>query len=1089
MAYKNIYYIINKTRGIMKMYNKDRIQFTISNIFFLFTLSSLISLSVLADDSPFVRYPALNSNGSKIAFSFQGDIWTAPTTGGKATRITVHNAYDGYPYWNNDDSQIAFSSNRFGNYDLFLIQAEGGIPKRLTFHSADDILTDFTNDNELLFTTDRLFLPFDWDYELASVSVKGGTPQRLLDTEGEMPVKSPNGKLIAFVKGWGRIQREEYKGSADFEIWIYNTETKTYNQITNNKTHDIYPRWANDNTLYFISSRTGKYNIHKVKISPEGNPEGSVEQITNFKHFGPRYFNISNDASKIVMTRGTDIYLLNLSTNNINKIDIIISSDYKLDPTVQKIFDGNISRYKISPNGKYSALVIRGDIFITPNNIKNNFTINLTKHPYRDESVAWVNDTTLIFSSDRDGQYDFFSIISSNKNERNLFKSLKHKTIQRTNSAEDESSPTVSLDGRKSVTPIISPDGKKIIYHLGAGKLIVADISSNGKISNKKTLLDGWAVPEGVTWSPNSRWIAYSINNLYFNEEVFILPIDKNHEPINISMHPRGDYSPIWSPDGSKLAFISQRSNTDNDIWIAWLNKADWEKRDEDFGEKQKGSPIQIDIENIHERLVRVTSMQGDEKNILFAKDGKTIFFTAQKLTEKKDDIFSVKYNGTEVKALTSGGINPNSLSMDKDGEFIYFLKNGKLARFNLKNGKEEEIPIKAKMKINFAQEREQIFEESWRAMLNCFYDPNFHNHDWNAIKEIYKPLCMKASTQKDFQDIYNMMLGEINASHLGIKYVGNTFKPQKEKTGFLGTEFVNTDKGLKIIHIVPDSPANKKQSMLKVGDIITKVNETKLTDKTNIYSLLTNTINEKILLTTIRNGNKKEIIIEATDNLKKQLYNEWVNQKRKLVDKWSNGKLGYLHIQEMGWESFERFEREFTAVASGKKAIIIDVRFNGGGWTTDYLLTVLTYKQHAYTIPRGAAHNLEKEKTKFRDYYPIGQRLPYAAWTKPSIALCNQNSYSNAEIFSHAYKNLEIGKLVGVPTFGAVISTGPKYLLDGSLIKVPTRGWYAKIDDEDMDFLPAIPDIIVENPPNEKIEENDIQLKRAVDELLNEIQ
>ena len=283
-------------------------------------------------------------------------------------------------------------------------------------------------------------------------------------------------------------------------------------------------------------------------------------------------------------------------------------------------------------------------------------------------------------------------------------------------------------------------------------------------------------------------------------------------------------------------------------------------------------------------------------------------------------------------------------------------------------------------------------------------------------------------------------------------------------------------------------SPADREQSKLLVGDVITSVNGIEIEKETNFYSLFANTADEKVLLNVKRNSDELEIIIRPTTSLETQLYDEWVENNRKLVDKWSNGKIGYLHIQEMGMESFERFEREFTAVGSGKDAIVIDVRFNGGGWTTDYLMTILNYKQHAYTIPRGAAKNLEKEKKDFRNFYPIGERLPYAAWMKPSIAICNQNSYSNAEIFSHAYKNLGIGKLVGVPTFGAVISTGSKTLIDGSTVRMPSRGWFAKVNDSNMDFVPAVPDIIVKNAPDAKTTGSDAQLNRAVEELLKQI-
>ena len=208
----------------------------------------------------------------------------------------------------------------------------------------------------------------------------------------------------------------------------------------------------------------------------------------------------------------------------------------------------------------------------------------------------------------------------------------------------------------------------------------------------------------------------------------------------------------------------------------------------------------------------------------------------------------------------------------------------------------------------------------------------------------------------------------------------------------------------------------------------------------------------------------------------------------KKLTDQYSNGKLGYIHIQSMNWPSFERFERELTAAGDGKEGILIDVRYNGGGWTNDMLMAVLNVRQHAYTIPRGAAKSLPDENGRFKNFYPYGERLPLAAWTKPSIALCNESSYSNAEIFSHAFKHLGHGKLVGTPTFGAVISTGSQGLIDGSAVRMPFRGWYVKATGENMENGPAVPDFIVENAPDSKAKGEDEQLKKAVEVLLGEI-
>ncbi len=1057
---------------------------------FLF-VAFFFTISLFAQQSPFVRFPSLNSNGTKIAFTYQGDIWVTSINGGKAERLTIHEATEINPLWSSDDQLIAFSSNRFGNNDIFTIPAEGGVPKRLTYHSAADILNDFTRDGKLLFTTSRNFKHVEWDHEFGVVSSNGGTPELLLETMGEMPSQSPDGKFIAFVNGWGRVTREAYKGSANNDIWIHNTQNKIYTKLTDFDGHDNYPKWADSRTLVYISAKSGRYNLYTIKIDNDGNKIGSETQITNFTDDGIRYFNISVDGSTIVFEKQTDIYTLNLANKSFKKVNIDISADYRFDPLQTKTYSDKMTEYQVSPNGKYSAFVVRGEIFISENDKDKNRTVNLTNNPYRDQQVVWLNDSTLIFSSDRNGQYDLFLITSDDKKESNLFKTLKHKTIRLTDSAMEET------------LPVVSPDGSKILYLIGNGKLVSANIDKVGNLTNQITLLDGWATPQNINWSPDSKWIAYASEDLNFNGEIFIQPIDNSISPINVSMHPRTDSHPVWSKDGSKLAFVSQRNNNNQDVWFAWLRKEDWEKTKTDWDEFEKPEtdkkkkdntdstkvlPIRIDAENIYERLVQVTNFAGDEGNIEFSKDGEIIYFSANSPTEKGSDIFSIKWDGKEIKSITKDGASPSDVSIDKESKFLYYASKGKLNRINLKDDKKESLTFSAKMEINFEIEKEQKFEEAWRALNDGFYDPNFHGNDWAELKNIYKPWCLAASTDDDFQDMFNFMLGQLNASHMGLRTSEERENLQKEITGLLGCSVTPLENGVKVTHLIQNTPSSKENSKLEIGDIIKSVNGVNITSKVNFYSLFKNTSDEKLLLLVSRNGKDHEIIIRPVSKLTDQLYDEWVENNRKLVDTYSKGKLGYLHIQAMGWESFERFEREFTAKGYGKDGIVIDVRYNGGGWTTDFLMTVLNYKQHAYTIPRGAANDLNAEKEKFVEFYPFGERLPYSAWTKPSIALCNQNSYSNAEIFSHAYKNLGIGKLVGVPTFGAVISTGSKTLIDGSTVRMPFRGWFVKADNSNMDFVGAVPDIIVNNNPDSKAKGEDPQLQRAVEELLKEV-
>jgi len=541
----------------------------------IFFFSILLSLNIFAqNNSPFVRYPALNSNGAQIAFSFQGDIWLVPSTGGNATRLTIHEAYDGISKWSPDDKMIAFSSNRYGNNDIFTIPSSGGNPNRLTYFSGNDGLSDWTANGNLLFETARSYREIEWDNEIYTVSAKGGTPVRFLDALGYMPTMSPDGRFVAFVKGACRLSREDYKGPANKDIWLFDIKTKKYSKITSFEGQDFYPQWGDAGTIYYISAQSGKYNVFRLKINGEGITNGMPEQITKFTDDGVRYFSISRDGNFLAMERQTDIYFMKLNGGTPRKVNIHVADDYRFDPVVYKNFSSDASEYAVSPNNKYTALVIRGELFVTENSKDKSLTVDLSKNPYRDMNVAWLSDTTLIFTSDREGQFDLYLLRSADKNESNIFKSLKHETIRLTKTDEDESDP------------VISPDGKKIAYIRGNGELITATISADGKMSDEKELLKGWATPSGIAWSPDSKWLAYSLPDLEFNDEIYIQAADNSKKPVDISMHPRGDYSPVWSMNGKKLGFISNRNNGDDDIWFVWLTKKDWGKNQTGLGRR-----------------------------------------------------------------------------------------------------------------------------------------------------------------------------------------------------------------------------------------------------------------------------------------------------------------------------------------------------------------------------------------------------------------------------------------------------------------------------------------------------------------------
>jgi C-terminal processing protease CtpA/Prc len=826
-----------------------------------------------------------------------------------------------------------------------------------------------------------------------------------------------------------------------------------------------------------------------------------------------------------VYQAGDEVVSFDVRKKRKKTLDINVTGDFRFDPNVARKTTNGINQYAVSPDGKLSAYTMRGDIYITRNDEKDERSVNLTQGPSRDRDVTWLNDNTLLFVSDKEGQNDIYMLKSSDIDEENLFASLKHKVTKLTNTAEDERNP------------VVSPDGKQVAYLQGRGKLITAQISDEGVLSDSLTLLDGWDTPSGLAWSPDSTWLAYSLSDLNFNEEIYIHAADNSSAPVNVSMHPRYDVNPVWSPDGTKLGFSSMRNNGDFDIWFAWLNKKDWQRSTEEWkrlskmdkpkndkkddkkkdkndelkeGDEEGASDddtevaetkkITIDFDDIYLRLVQVTQFAGNEDQLVFDQKGEHIYYSiggsGRQNYQIDRSLYKIKWNGEDKKTVLKGNVFPRQLSLSNKGKHVFALtQRGKLVRIDTKSDKSKDMKVVSNMKIDYANEREQIFADAWRALNDGFYDPNFHGKDWDALRKKYEPLALKASTHEDFQYIFNLMLGQLNASHMGLSSGDNPKETQDIETGLLGIEGSNNAQGYTISKVLPNSPAHRDESKLEIGDTIVSVNQQSVLNQ-NFHALLNGQVNTPVLLEVMRGAQQstdtesttEEVVIWPVSSLRNELYDDWVNERRRLTEKYSNGRLGYLHIRGMNWSSFERFERELMAAGYGKDGIVIDVRYNGGGWTTDYLMAVLNVKQHSYTIPRGAAEDLEKEHRKFKDTYPFSERLPLSAWTKPSVAISNENSYSNAEIFSHAYKALGLGKLIGRPTFGAVISTGSYGLVDGSRVRMPFRGWWVKESGENMDFVPAMPDIEVFNPPAYKALGEDPQLERAVEELMKSL-
>jgi len=1029
------------------------------------TLFSGIPSNLFAYDVVYTRTPAPSPDGSLIAFAFQGDIWTVPVDGGEARRLTAHPAYDYLPHWSPQGNKLAFSSDRYDNFDVFLLDFETNRIEQLTYFTNTDRVSGWMPDGQsVLFSSNRDFyyhrLP-----QTYQVSMNGETPELLIPEFGFYGKVSPDGNCFAFVLGRNDWERKGYRGSSNMDIWLYEFASEEYTQLTDFNGTDMNPLWSPDSeTIYFVSDRDGMKNLWQMNRDGTGK-----RQLTSFKDNGVLFPNISDNGSVIAFERDFRLWTYSTKSGEMQELDIRLPLDFISNPIEYKTFTGDADEFALNAKGNNLAFAVRGEIFAMKED--GAFLNQITDSPWRQQDVTWFPyRDSLVYVSDELGQKDLYLAFAADSEP--LVKSVDIQNERLTSSSEEEYDPK------------FSPDGNTLAYVRGKGNLILRDVET-GKES---TLVKGWASLQ-FSWSPDSHWIAYSREDNEFNEDVHIVNVQTG-ESHNISQHPDEDFIPKWSPDGTRLAFVSQRTIDNNrDLYYVHLRKKNQERSDEEWDEyfeekKDKDTefvdPITIDFEDIHLRINRITSLPGAESSYAWSPDGQFLVFRSN--TSGKSDLWKVKWNSDDLKQITEGDERPGAILWHKENNRIYYLKRGgKIVSRNEKGSDSKSHDFRAEVSIDHQEEQRQKFQELWRILRDNFYDPDFHGANWDSVRIKYGSIIVGLHTTKDFNDAVELMLGELNASHLGI---GGPYSGREVTNGMLGLRFSREydGEGLQIAFVMPDGPCDTEENQVKAIEILTAINGTEITGETNMHRLLWNQIGEKVRLTLRdagkRRNNTRDVVVKPVSygKLNSLEYERWMKGKREKVHNWSENKLGYIHIRSMSNGPLERFEMALYAEAHDKEGLVIDVRNNGGGWITDYLLAMLMVENHAVTIPRDGGEG-----------YPQSRR-PLYAFTKPIIVLCNEYSYSNAEIFSHAIKTLDRGKLVGVPTGGLVISTGGTRLIDGSSFRIPFRGWYVVDNMMNMENNGAVPDIIVRKLPGDTAEERDRQLRRAVNELLKDL-
>ncbi|MGE4619426.1 MAG: S41 family peptidase, partial [Planctomycetota bacterium] len=654
--------------------------------------------------------------------------------------------------------------------------------------------------------------------------------------------------------------------------------------------------------------------------------------------------------------------------------------------------------------------------------------------------------------------------------------------------------------------PLLDPAGKKIAYICGDGDIAIQDLDGE----NFQILHTGWNPPR-FSWSPDGQWIAFSTLDNDFNADVWLVPIDGSRAPYNLTANPRPDHSPTWSPDGRKLSFVSQRDEEGADLWWVWLRKEDHQQttedrilkddpppkskpkvqpsdekkesdekesektKDEKKDEKQKKVEVRIDFDGIRMRLRRAFASENSIRSPIWGLESKKIYFVSSH--ESAAALYSLEIpEGRTPKKIASG--SSSVLEWNLKSKKMLRIVSGTPTTVTA-SGTSSALSFTRSFPVDMAQRRVEVFNEAWATMRDRFYDPNLKGLDWDAQGDRYRPLAITRRDPIEFGAIINRMIGELNASHQNFSSASRWSKTIRA-TGVPGWRLEAPDGAAhyKVVSILEGTPAAAVELDLQVGDEIISIGAQEIAAGANLSQALAGTVGERVPFVIRRAGEDRKVVIRPISNnvQRRLLYENWVRQRRSLVTEFSSGRLGYLHIQGMNQTSLDRFAVELYEAGHGKEGLLIDVRENGGGWTTDRLLASLTRKPHAYTIPRAGGAG-----------YP-NDRLVAPSWTRPIAVLCNQNSFSNAEIFSHAIKNLGRGPLIGVTTAGGVISTGSTTLLDGSSIRVPFRGWYTLPDRLDMELHGAEPDLVVPSLPGDEETGTDRQLKVAVDRLLQDL-
>ncbi|MBK6370229.1 MAG: PD40 domain-containing protein [Flavobacteriales bacterium] len=1070
----------------------------------LLSLATCFVLHANAQEGPlWLRNSAIGPDGSTIVFCYQGDLWRVPTSGGTAIPLTTNEAYDHSPVWSHDGKRLAFASTRYGNSDVFVMPASGGTPVRLTYHSTSEVPMDFSvDDAHVLFYGNRQddvrnqLFPVGGLGEVYSVPSDGGRPMQLITLPLQNARYNPAGTLIVGHdrKGYEDDFRKHHTSSVTRDIWTYEPATKTFKQLTKFDGEDRNPVFNSDgSTLYYLSEESGSFNIHKMPVGG-----GPSIQVSAFKDHPVRYLSISNTGVLCFSYRG-ELYTMT-DGGEPKKVNIRIHADGRYNP-IRTVSVNDADEYELSSNGKEVVFVHRGEVFVS--SVAEGTTRRITNTPEQERNASFSPDgRTILYASERNGSWDLYTTSLTRKEEKYFFNAtvLKEEALLSTPAEEFQCA--------------YAPDGKEVAYLEERTTLKVIDLATK----KTRTVVPGdknYSYSDGdqwYEWSPDSKWFVVSfLHSEQWIEQVGLVKATGTEPIIDLSRSGYGSSAPHWAMDGKAIVYLSDRDGMKNhaswggqgDAYAIFLTKAAYddlkmtkeeadlakeekekkeEEKDEKAGKKKedkkkdeekdkKIEPLEFDLDGINDRRVRLTPNSSDLSGAILSKDGEKVWYLAA--FEKGTDLWQYEMRTRDVKILHKMGDGwAGGLTLNKEGDKLFYMNEGGINYYDTEKNENKSVGINGEMLLNEGAERAYLYEHIWRQVKKKFYRVDLQGVDWDAYKVEYARYLPYINNNHDMAELCSELLGELNASHTGAGYQGDEV-PNSDETAFLGLLYSNgPGPGLWISEVLDKSPVIKKDSKIATGVVIELINgDTIRADEDPARHF--NRKAGKPMLLGLHDPMTKSRWVETVKPITRReesqlLYKRWVERCRHLVDSLSGGQLGYVHVRGMDDASFRVVYEEALGRYHDRKGLVVDTRFNGGGWLHDDLATFLNGEVYMRIEPRGQKLGAE----------------PLSKWTKPSVVVMSEGNYSDAHMFPVTYRALGIGKLVGMPVAGTGTAVWWEGLQNGMWFGIPQVGMIDNngnyLENQQLD-----PDVLQPLDPGAVRIGRDQQLEEAVKVLL----